>query len=126
MTLAVTALSVLAFLVAFQALGIVAKAREAIETSRQTARVMGDTTLDDDAKEAAVQNAAKTLMIGFGGLVLRIVGILGAAYVPIFLADALGIVPQDTTLGFMLRIDVILASTVIVIAGVWLLARMRR
>lgn len=125
MVLIVTALSVIAFIAAFELLGIVPKAREAIATSRQTAAVMGDKSLDDDAKEAAVQKAAGSLMKGFFGLVLRIIGILAAAYVPIFLADLAGLVPEAETLGFMLRLDVILATTVIVIAIIWAVTKVR-
>lgn len=125
MVLIVTALSVIAFIAAFELLGIVPKAREAIATSRQTAAVMGDKSLDDDAKEAAVQKAAGSLLKGFFGLVLRIIGILVAAYVPIFLADLAGLVPEAETLGFMLRLDVILATTVIVIAIIWAATKVR-
>lgn len=126
MTLLVTAVSVLAFLLAFEALGIVAKARDTIATSRQAAAVMGDGSLDDDAKEKAVQQAAGRLMLGFLGLALRIVLILAAAYVPIFVADAAGWLPESEALAFMLRPDVILGTTVLVIAAIWLAARIRR
>lgn len=126
MILVVTALSVLAFLLAFEALGLIPKAKEAISVSRATAAVMGDKSLDDDAKEAAVQKAAATLMKNFLGLLVRIVGILLAAYVPILAADLLGLVPEAEVLAFMLRIDVILITTVLVIALVWVLQRVRR
>lgn len=126
MTLLVTTLSVLAFLAAFSLLGIVAKAREAIATSRQTATIMGDSSLDDDAKEAAVQKASMALMKGFFGLVVRIIGILLAAYVPIFLADLFGLLPEEEALAFMLRLDVIAVSSVVVVAVIWLTTKMRK
>lgn len=126
MTLLVTTLSVLAFLAAFTLLGIVPKAREAIATSRQTATIMGDASLDDDAKEAAVQKASMALMKGFFGLLLRIVGILLAAYVPIFLADLTGLLPEEEALAFMLRLDVIAISSILVIAVIWLIAKFRK
>lgn len=126
MTIVVTILSVLAFLAAFQLLGIVPKARAAIATSRQTAQVMGDASLDDDAKEAATQRAAKELLLGFGGLVVRIIGLLAATYVPIWGADVTGLLPQEDAIAFLVRLDVLVATTLIVIAGVWLVARMRR
>lgn len=125
MILIVTALSVIAFIAAFELLGIVPKAREAIATSRQTAAVMGDKSLDDDAKEAAVQKAAGSLMKGFFGLLLRIIGILVAAYIPIFLANLLGLASEDAVLSFMLRIDVILITTVLVIAIIWIATKVR-
>lgn len=125
MVLVVTALSVLAFLVAFGALGVVAKAREAITISRAAGQVMGDSGLDDDAKEAAVQKAALSLMKSFVGLLARIAGILLAAYAPIFAADRAGLASETAVLDFMLRLDVIVVTTVVVIAAVWLLARLR-
>ena len=126
MTIVVTALSVLAFIAAFKFLGILPKAQEAMTVSRRTAAVMGDRTLDEAAKEKAVQAAAGTLMMGFFGLVLRIVGILAAAYVPIFLADITGLLPEAEALAFMLRLDVIAVTSVLVVVLIWLAARLGR
>lgn len=126
MTILVTALAALAFLAAFQLLGVVPCARSAIATSRQTAAVMSDSNLDDDAKETAVQKAAISLMKGFFGLVLRLLGVLVAAYVPIFLFDAVGLLPESAALAFMLRIDVIVATSVLVIAAIWIVNRVRK
>lgn len=125
MVLLVTALSVIAFILAFEALGIVPKARDAIATSRQAAAVMGDKGLDDDAKEAAMQKAAGSLMKGFVGLLARIVGILLAAYAPIFLADLAGLADEAAVLAFMLDPLVIVATTVIVIAVIWVAVKVR-
>ena len=126
MTIVVTALSVLAFIAAFELLALLPKAQEAIAVSRRTATVMADATLDEAAKEKAVQAAALALMKGFFGLVLRIAGILAAAYVPIFLADITGLLPESEALAFMLRLDVIAVTTVLVIVVVWLASRLRR
>ena len=126
MTVLVTALSVVAFIAAFEFLGLLPRAQAAMAVSRRTAAVMGDATLDEAAKEKAVQAAALELMKGFLGLVLRIAGILAAAYVPIFLADLTGLLPEAEALAFMLRLDVILVTTVLVIAVLWLAARFRR
>ncbi|MBL9060694.1 MAG: hypothetical protein JNK88_11805 [Mangrovicoccus sp.] len=125
MAIVVTALSVLAFIAAFEFLGILPKAREAIAISQRTAAVMGDSTLGEEAKEKAVQQAALNLMKGFFGLLLRIIGIILAAYVPIFLADFTGLLPEAEALAFMLRLDVIAVTSVLMIAVIWLAARVR-
>ena len=126
MTILVTALSVLAFIAAFEFLGLLPKAQEAIAVSRRAAAVMADATLDEAAKEKAAQGAAIELMKGFLGLVLRIAGILGAAYVPIFLADATGLLPEAETLAFMLRLDVIAVTSVLMVVVIWLASRFGR
>jgi len=126
MLIAVTALSVLAFLAAFRILGLVDHARAAVTTSRRTMQVMGDATLDDDAKEAAVQRAARTLLVAFAGLALRFAAILVAAYVPILLASAAGLVSQSAALAFMMRADVIVVASALVLGAVWLMSRWRR
>ena len=126
MTILVTALSVLAFIAAFEFLGLMPKAQEAIAVSRRAAGVMADASLDEAAKEKAAQAAAIELMKGFFGLVLRIAGILAAAYVPIFLADVTGLLPESEALAFMLRLDVILVTSVLVVVVLWLAARVSR
>lgn len=112
----VAALSVLAFLAVFHFLAVIPKAQDAIAVSRNTAGLMRDATLDDDAKEAAVQKASLNLMKAFVGLLLRGGGAVLAAFVPLQLADWAGIVPLDASLDFMLRLDVILVTSVLIVA----------
>lgn len=123
--LLVTAVSVLAFILAFKFTGLVPKAREVIATSGRAAAAMADSSLDDDAKEAAVRRASLALFGGFGAILVRAALTLLAAWVPIQLADRAGLIPADAVMGFMMRLDVILATTVIVIALVWIYARLR-
>jgi hypothetical protein len=120
MMIAVVAASVLAFLAAFQLLRIVPAAQAAIVTSRQTMAVMNDATLDERAKETAVQRAALSLMKGFLSLVLRSALALVAAWLPIELADLAGLVPAEATMAFLMRLDVIAVTSVIVVLVLWL------
>ncbi|WP_424991088.1 hypothetical protein [Fluviibacterium sp. S390] len=118
MTVIIVGLSVLCFIAAFQVLNLVPRARTAIATSRATAAVMGDKSLDEDAKEAAVQKAALSLMKNFLDLLIRGALTLVAAWVPIQAADMIGLKPADETMAFMLRLDVILITSVIVTVAV--------
>lgn len=120
MMIAVVAASVLAFLIAFQLLRIVPAAQAAIVTSRRTMAVMNDATLDERAKETAVQRAALSLLKSFLGLVLRSALALVAAWLPIELADLAGLVPAEATMAFLMRLDVIAVTSVIVVLVLWL------
>lgn len=126
MMIVVAILSVLAFIAAFQLLQIVPRAKSAIDTSRSTAAVMGDASLSEEAKEAAVQKASLALMKGFVDLLLRGAGALVAAWLPIQLADWAGLVPAADTLGFLLRIDVIVVTSVVLVALVVILSKVRK
>ena len=126
MAILVTALSVLAFVAAFGRLGVLPKAQEAVAVSRRTAAVMANATLDDTVKERAARQASLALLKGFFGLILRFAGVLLAAYVPILLADITGLLPEAAALAFMLRLDVIAATTILVALALWLASRFRR
>lgn len=126
MTVVIVGLSVLCFIAAFQLLNLVPRAQAAIATSRQTAAVMGDKTLDEEAKEAAVQKAAVSLMKGFFDLLIRGIGTLVAAWVPIQLADLIGLKPAEETLAFMLRLDVIIVTSIIVTVAVIIALRIAK
>ena len=126
MAILVTALSVLAFVIAFGRLGVLPKAQAAMAVSRRTMTVMGDATLDDSVKERAARQASLALLKGFLGIALRLAGVLLAAYVPVFLADRAGLLPEAEALAFMLRLDVLAATTVLVALALWLASRFRR
>lgn len=120
MTVMIAALSVIAFVIAFHFLRLVPAARGAIAVSQRTAGVMGDATLDDDAKEAAVRKASVDLLKSFCSIALRGIGTVIAAFIPIQLAGWAGLVPTATVLDFLMRIDVIIIASVLVIAAVWI------
>lgn len=120
MTLLIAALCVAGFVAAFVATHVVARARDIIAVSRASGAALRDDSLDDDAKEAQMQAAAKALGGGFVGLLWRLALVLLAAWLPMGLADLFGIRDQDEVLAFLLRIDVIVISSGVVIALVWL------
>lgn len=117
MLIAITAASILCFMIVFWLADIVAVARRSIETARTAMQVTRDPTLDELAREKAVQSAALK-MIGFAAsLIGRSLLALAGAAVPIFAADWLGLMPVADTLAFMERWDVILIASLIVIAS---------
>lgn len=113
----ITAVSIGLFLLVFWVTGIVSIAKRAFVTMRGAVHSIGDPGLDEFARERAVQTAAIGLVIASGSLILRSFLALAAAFVPIFTADWLGIVPRGRMLAFMERWDVILIATVVVTMG---------
>ena len=105
------------FLLVFWLAGVVSTARNALATTRGAMQAMRDPTLDERARERAVQTAAIRLVVASGSLILRSLLALVAAFVPILAADWAGIVPQAAVLAFMERWDVILIATVVVTFG---------
>ncbi len=116
MIILITAASVLAFIIAFSVFGIVPRAQKAIGVAQSTTATMRDQTLDDEAKETAVQAASLMLLKQFFGLLVFGILTLVAAYIPLFLADMAGLAPAQTVLDFMLRLDVILITSAVLIA----------
>lgn len=113
----VAAASIGAFLLMFRLAGVVSTSKSAIATTRGAMQAMRDPSLDEQARECAVQSAAIRLVIVSGSLILRSLLVLAAAFVPILLADWVGIVPRAAMTAFMERWDVILFGTVLVTLG---------
>lgn len=116
------AVAIAAFMAAFIASGLVTVATNAGMTARDSLRVMGDASLDDDAKERAVRAASLRLFGAFGSIALRSALTLSAPLAVIWLGDMAGIAEAVATTDFLLRWDVIIGATVIGFAA-WALAR---
>lgn len=117
MTLAVTMLSTLVFLVALHFLRIIDIGRRVIDVAGDAGRTLRDGSIPDDEKEAAMQKASLTLAVAFANIAVRAVLTLALSLIPIFLADRLGWVPLDESISFMSRWDVILMLSAVIIAG---------
>ncbi len=121
-----TALSIAAFLMVFQWIGVVPVAKTALVTVRAATVTMRDPALDDLAREQAVQAAALRLIVATGSLIVRSAVALVAACIPILAADWAGIAPMAVTIAFLERWEVILvaalATTVVFALGLvsWL------
>lgn len=117
MTLAVAALSVLAFLAAFWRIGVVGAATGAMTTASGAMRVIASRELDDDTKERETQRAAIGLLGGVLSILWRSVAALVAAGIPIYVAEAAGLVGSETVIDFLARWDVIVIVSIVMIAA---------
>ena len=116
------AVAIAAFMAAFIASGLVTVATNAGMTARDSLRVMGDASLDDEAKERAVRAASLRLFGAFGAIALRSALVLAAPLAALWLFDLARLAPMDATIDFLLRWDVIIGATVAGVA-VWALGR---
>lgn len=117
------ALAVAAFLIAFQAFGIVGAAKSTITLAGDAGKVMRDGDLSDDQKETAIQRAALSMLRASGSIFLRVAATLIATVVPVYFLDLIGLVDAGAVFGFLARPDVIIGTSVLVAGGVWLYSR---
>jgi hypothetical protein len=122
LTALVVALGVAAFAVAFAWLRVPARAGESLAVAGRARLALRDPALDDAAREASAQAAARRLFYLFAVIVGRTAVALAAAALPVVVADRLGLAAMGEVAAFSMRLDVILAATVVLVA-VWLLHR---
>lgn len=125
MVFVVAGFAVLFFAIVLAASGIVATANRAVKLSVDGVSAIFDKDLSEDDKELAVRRAALSLLAVAWGIAWRMVLTLGAAALPIALADWAGLVPAERVMGLMLRLDFIVIVTLVLIAVVWLWRRVR-
>ncbi|MGV6849440.1 MAG: sulfotransferase [Marinibacterium sp.] len=112
MVLLVSLLAVLAFALALWKLKVVELARSMPQQVSAGTAAMFDKSLDDEAKEKAVQQAGLKL-IGIGGRVFVVFALaILAAAIPIVGADFAGLADMDAVFSMMLRLDFIVGVTV--------------
>ena len=85
--------------------------------------VMRDTTLDDDEKEKKVQSAALSLFSQFFWITLTAVLVLAASGVVMWLGDLTGVASFDAVMAFLLSWEIIVGTTVLLMAIFWFLGR---
>ena len=95
---------------------IVPVSRDALKVAMAGLGAMTDSELDDASKEVAVRRAGLASIGAAFNIFWRFVLALAAAAAPIFLADAIGLVPRDAVFGLMLRWDYIIIVSVVAIA----------
>lgn len=93
------------------------------EVAMSGVTVMLDSTQSDDNKERAVRESGFKLIMGAWRFLWRFALALAAVALPIVLADAAGLVPQEDSLGALLRIDFIVIVSILGIVLSWLLKR---
>lgn len=105
-------------------LNVISRAQQELRCLVASLAQLRDEALTDDEKERRAKQAAVEALTGTGQLFLRLTGAAGATLFPVWLADASGVVPAGAVGRFALRLDVIVATGVIVILVV-VAARLR-
>jgi hypothetical protein len=116
-------LAVAVFALLLAPAGIIAVCRAAAEEARAALAVMGNSALDDRAKETAVRRASLGLFGSLGSILLRAAGVFLASLLPVLLADAVGLAPASAVVAWLSRWDVIAGVTVAMVA-VWLAVKL--
>jgi hypothetical protein len=94
--------SFVAFVAAFQASGLVVRARGVIATTRAALQVMMDPSLSDDEKEQRVRSASRSLLVAFCTIALRTGLVVAAPALVLYAADVLGLAPSAAVMAFLL------------------------
>lgn len=95
-------------------LRVVPRAREEFRHLLTSLAELRAADLTDEEKEVRARRAAVATLLGTGQLLLRLAGASAATLVPVWLADAGGLVPADATARFAVRPDVLIATTLVV------------
>jgi len=109
--------SIVAFLVALWAFGVVRVGASTLATVQGAANVLTDSSLDDAAREKAVQRASLRLFGDFVSIAVRGGLSVAAAILPLWLAAWLDLAPIDDVVRFLSRWDVMIVATVVIVAG---------
>ncbi len=117
--------SIAIFMVGLWLFGVVRTGSGVLATTREALAVIKDESLDDEARERAVQRASLGLFKAFGSIVVRSALALLSAIVPLWLADALGLAEMEAVVAYMSRWDVIIVVTVVLTVGWYLKAKLR-
>jgi hypothetical protein len=118
---AISAVAAFAFVIARSRVAPVARKLAGVITAGVTA--MLDSSLDDDAKERAVRVAGLRLLAGSWQVAWRLALALAAVAAPILLADVAGAVPRDDSFGVLMRVDFIVAISLLAIVAAWIVSR---
>lgn len=107
-------------------LKLVPLAADAIAVSRRSAAILRDAALDDDAKEAAMQQGAVRLMKLALLLLIGSTAALAAPIGAVWLLESVGIMSVDGVVGILMRWDFLLLASVVGVGAFVALQRRRR
>ena len=110
-----------AFVVAFRLFHVLEWSRGVVKSTRAAAAILRDDTLDDAAREKAIQRASLGLMGACGSILFRTALSCFASLVPVWLASATGLASSSEVFQFLGRFDVIVGATLVILLGhaVW-------
>ena len=119
----VAVLSVVVFATVFWRLRVLDTLNSLTSHTVSGVSAMFDSSLDEDQQEQAVRQAGFTLLKVAWQILWRFGLILVAAAVPVYLADALGIVTISESLDVLLSVNFIVIVSVLAIALSWVASR---
>ena len=113
-------LSVILFCAAFYFTKLIITCNKVIEDSQDAIRIVSNKNLDDHAKEKLIQAAAIKMLKASFTLLFKILITLVLATIPLWIADVANVAPLSQTSEYALRIDVLVITTLIITALVFL------
>lgn len=124
MALAVYISGLVLFVLAFSLTRLAHSFGEVTAVVHRAIQEMTDSQLDDHEKERAARCAALLLFRQAALITVKGAITVLCALFPFWLADVLALQPWDKAMAFALRLDVLLITTVLMLAG-WLFWRRR-
>jgi hypothetical protein len=124
----ITATAVLAigvFICGLRLFGVVRVAASVLVTAQEAVTVLRDNSLDDWTREKELQQAALHLFGAFISILIRSMLTFLASLVPIWLASFMGLVKIKDVTSYLSRWDVIVITTVLIVAGYVIWIRLR-
>ena len=125
MIIAIAILSIGVFICALHLFGVVRVASGVLVTAQDAFTVLRDNSIDDRAREKEIQHAALKLLGAFISILIRSMLTFLASFAPIWLASLMGLVKIEDVTRYLSRWDVIVITTVLIVAGyvVWIRIR---
>ena len=115
MTVVIALVSIVAFIFALWVFRIVPFGARAVSISKDAASVMRDDRYNDLEREKAVQQYSIRLFKVFFSIIFRSVLVFAVSILPIWLAGLLGWINVEEVTAFLLRADVILITSILLI-----------
>lgn len=113
-------LAVILFCVTFYFTKLLTTCTQIIVIAQQAMTTITDVNLNDAAKEKATQAAAINMLRNSFLLLIKFVIIISVTVLPLWLADMAGMAKFSETSEFALRLDVLLITTIVATAIVFI------
>jgi hypothetical protein len=117
MITAIAILSIVVFICALRWYGVIRVAASVFVTAQEAVTVLRDNNLDDSAREKELQHATIQLFGAFISILIRSMLTFLTSLVPIWLASLMGMVKIEDVTRYLSSWDVIVITTVMIVAG---------
>lgn len=112
MTILAATFVVVAFALLAHFIGLIRWTTEVMTHAREASAVLGDASLDDLAKEKAIQRTALSMFKLLGLLLIGSIAALGFPIGAVWLADIVGVLSFDAVMAMLVRWEFLLVATV--------------